>query len=67
MSATVLPDLLGPRKMPVHDTRGTTGSEACLLVYSGVGKSLIFPIRPFALRKFRKPAAEVYVAYLRLP
>ena len=36
-----------------------TGSEACLLVYSGVGKSLIFPIRPFALRKFRKPAAEV--------
>ena len=47
--ATVLPDFDGPRKMPVHGTRGTTGSEACLLVYSVVGKSLIFPIRPFAL------------------
>ena len=33
----------------MHGTRGTTGSEACLLVYSVVGKSLIFPIRPFAL------------------
>ena len=51
--------LAGPKEDAVHGTRGTTGSEACLLVYSGVGKSLIFPIRPFALRKFRKPAAEV--------
>ena len=40
----VLPDLLGPRKTPVHGTRGTTGSEGCLLLYSAVGNSLIFPI-----------------------
>ena len=33
----------------MRGTRGTTGSEACLLVFSVVGKSLIFPIRPFAL------------------
>ena len=39
ISATVLPDFDGPRKMPVHGTRGTTGSEGCLLVYSVVGKS----------------------------
>ena len=32
-----------PRKMPVHGTRGSTGSQA-----------LIFPIRPFVFRKFRK-------------
>ena len=30
--------------MPVHGTSGTTGSEGCLLLYSGVGKSLIFPM-----------------------
>ena len=33
--------------MPVHGTRGTTGSEGCLLLYSVVGNSLIFPMRPF--------------------
>ena len=44
ISATVLPDLLGPRKIPVHGTRGTTGSEGCLLLYSAVGNSLIFPL-----------------------
>ena len=47
--------------MPVHGTRGTTGSEGCLLVYSVVGKSLIFPVRPFALLpKFEagKPGGE---------
>ena len=42
---------LGPRKMPVRGTRGSTGSEACLLVYSGVGKSLIFP--PLRMTKVR--------------
>ena len=45
----------------MHGTRGTTGSEDCLLLYSGVGKSLIFPIRPFALlAKFEagKPGGE---------
>ena len=26
---TVLPDFDGPRKMPVHGARGTTGSEDC--------------------------------------
>ena len=36
ISATVLPDLLGPRKIPVH--------EGCLLLYSAVGNSLIFPM-----------------------
>ena len=30
--------------MPVHGTRGTTRSEGCLLLYSVVGNSLIFPI-----------------------
>ena len=34
----------------MHGTSGTTGSEACLLVYSVVGKSLIFPIRPFKIK-----------------
>ena len=47
ISATVLPDLLGPRKIPVHGTRGTTGSEGCLLLYSAVGNSLIFPMTLF--------------------
>ena len=42
ISATVLPDFDGPRKMPAHGTR------APRLVYSVVGKTLIFPIRPFA-------------------
>ena len=41
--ATVLPDFDGPRKMPVHGARGATGSEGCLLLYSVVGNSLIFP------------------------
>ena len=46
--------------MPVHGTRGTTGSEDCLLLYSGVGKSLIFPIALFLLPKFDagKPGGE---------
>ena len=47
--ATVLPDFDGPRKMPVHGTSGTTGSEDCLLLYSGTGNSLIFPIPLFHL------------------
>ena len=60
ISATVLPDLLGPRKIPVHGTRGTTGSEGCLLLYSAVGNSLIFPISFALLPKFDagKPASE---------
>ena len=60
ISATVLPDLLGPRKMPVHGTRGTTGSEGCLLLYSAVGNSLIFPISFALLPKFDagKPDSE---------
>ena len=29
ISATVLPDFEGPRKMPVHGTRGTTASDWC--------------------------------------
>ena len=28
----------------MHGTSGTTGSEDCLLLYSVVGNSLIFPI-----------------------
>ena len=40
----VFPDLLGPRKMPVHGTRGTIGSRGCFEVYSAVGKSFTFPI-----------------------
>ena len=44
ISATVFPDLLGPRKMPVHGTRGTIGSRGCFEVYSAVGKSFTFPI-----------------------
>ena len=42
----------GPRKMPVHRTSGTTGAEDCLLLYSGTGNSLIFPIPLFLLPKF---------------
>ena len=42
-------------------TRGSTGSEGCLLLYSGVGKSLIFPIPLFLLSKFDagKPGESV--------
>ena len=47
-----MPDFDGPRKMPVHGTRGTTGSEGCLLLYSVVGNSLIFPISFALLAKF---------------
>ena len=36
----------------MHGTRGTTGSEACLLLYSVVGNSLIFPISFALLAKF---------------
>ena len=59
ISATVLPDLLGSR-IPVHGTRGTTGSEGCLLLYSAVGNSLIFPISFALLPKFDagKPGSE---------
>ena len=66
ISATVLPDLLGPRKMPVHGTRGTTGSEGCLLLYSAVGNSLIFPISFALLPKFDagKPGSETVSALL---
>ena len=47
-----MPDFDGPRKMPVHGTRGATGSEGCLLLYSVVGNSLIFPISFALLAKF---------------
>ena len=47
-----MPDFDGPRKMPVHGTSGTTGSEDCLLLYSVVGNSLIFPISFALLAKF---------------
>ena len=43
----------------MHGTRGTTGCEGCLLLYSGTGKSLIF--HPFvSLAKFEagKPGGE---------
>ena len=44
----------------MHGTSGATGSEDCLLLYSGVGKSLIFPIALFLLPKFDagKPGGE---------
>ena len=42
--ATVFPDFEGPRKIPVHGTRGTIGSRGCFEVYSAVGKSFTFPI-----------------------
>ena len=44
--------------------RGTTGSEACLLLYSVVGNSLIFPISFALLAKFEagKPGAHCYTA-----
>ena len=50
----------------MHGTRGTTGSEGCLLLYSGVGKSLIFPIPLFLLPKFDagKPGGESVSALL---
>ena len=46
--------------MPVHGTSGTTGSEDCLLLYSVVGNSLIFPISFALLAKFEagKPGGE---------
>ena len=64
--ATVLPDFDGPRKMPVHGTRGATGSEDCLLLYSVVGNSLIFPISFALLAKFEagKPGGESVSALL---
>ena len=64
--ATVLPDFDGPRKMPVHGTRGTTGPEDCLLLYSVVGNSLIFPISFALLAKFEagKPGGESVSALL---
>ena len=42
MSATVLPDLLGPSSMPVIGSLGT--SLGCLLVYSGEGNSFTLPM-----------------------
>ena len=33
----------------MHGTRGTTGSEDCLLLYSGAGNSLILPTPLFHL------------------
>ena len=44
----------------MHGTSGTTGSEDCLLLYSGTGNSLIFPIALFLLPKFDagKPGGE---------
>ena len=43
ISATVLPDLLGPRKIPVHGTRGTTGSEGCLLLFPTATSFALLP------------------------
>ena len=43
----------------MRGTRGTTDSEACLLVYSGVGKSLIFPIRPFCVTQVPEAGQRV--------
>ena len=47
-----------PLQREVHGTRGTTGS--CLLLYSAVGNSLIFPISFALLPKFDagKPDSE---------
>ena len=44
----------------MHGTSGTTGSEDCLLLYSVVGNSLIFPISFALLAKFEagKPGGE---------
>ena len=47
----VFPDLLGPKKIPVHGTRGTIGSRGCLDVYSSVGKSFTLPM-PFTPKRF---------------
>ena len=41
----------------MQGTRGTTGSEDCLLLYSGVGNTLIFPIRPLPYFP-KKPGSE---------
>ena len=62
---TVLPDFDGPKKMPVHGTSGTTGSEDCLLLYSGTGKSLIFPIPLFHLPN-SKPGSRAASPGVRL-
>ena len=50
----------------MHGTRGTTGSEGCLLLYSVVGNSLIFPISFALLAKFEagKPGGESVSALL---
>ena len=50
----------------MHGTSGTTGSEDCLLLYSGTGNSLIFPIALFLLPKFDagKPGGESVSALL---
>ena len=48
----------------MHGTRGTTGSEGCLLLYSVVGNSLIFPIS-FAFKfEAGKPGGESVSALL---
>ena len=50
----------------MHGTRGTTGSEGCLLLYSVVGNSLIFPISFALLAKLEggKPGGEYVSAVL---
>ena len=61
-------DLLGPRKIPVHGTRGTTGSEGCLLVHSVVGNSLIFPTHSFAFTsriRSRSAAGGAFILHLQ--
>ena len=48
----------------MHGTRGTTGSEDCLLLYSGVGNTLIFPIHSFACTsriRSRSAAGGVFI------
>eukprot|EP00439_Symbiodinium_sp_Y106_P000132 s16162_g1.t1 len=40
--ATVFPDFEGPRKIPVHGTRGTIGSRGCFEVYFGGREELHF-------------------------
>ena len=45
--ATVFPDLLGPRKIPVHGTRGTIGSRAAVLTCTRwSGRASLFPFLP---------------------
>ena len=64
--ATVFPDFEGPRKMPVHGTRGTIGSRGCFEVYSA------FPFRRSAISWHSRGGREyswprVWPGQCRLP